>query len=327
LKEIVADILRKESPVSRSASMGGESIPLDKAGFRAIPDMSDDKRKVAFIDGGNNEIAASPHFALHLIRVFGVIYKGNRRIERKKYEFHCLATAEKREKGIVYSVKCYPINHSVAIPEFDAFDETLRVGNRKVSPSRICEAARRFAELDIAAEIAGGMSEGDIIVRDGDLTQEITHDGQFYDRLRKAADANGVIICGLSKTTDLATDDGYSLVSAIAGMAPDGIWYYPFEKYGISFAKLHPKSAYAFRIDCGTGHLDDVLPLLVENSRDPVFLGYPYGLIEADRHGRVSDAETGHARMRLKMAAGKDWKAIERSIRAGDAHSVLDNIG
>jgi len=66
--------------------------------------------------------------------------------------------------------------------------------------------------------------------------------------------------------------------------------------------------------------------LLKENSRDPVFLGYPYGLIEADRFSRISNQEKERLRLQLKLAFGRDYKRIEEFENSLNAHDILDSI-
>ncbi|MFB6199017.1 MAG: hypothetical protein ABEI52_12245, partial [Halobacteriaceae archaeon] len=60
-------------------------------------------------------------------------------------------------------------------------------------------------------------------------------------------------------------------------------------------------------------------------SDDPVFPGYPYGLIEADRLARVSHDEAAAKRTRLQSAFGKDWERVEKRLHTRDAHDILDS--
>ena len=108
-----------------------------------------------------------------------------------------------------------------------------------------------------------------------------------------------IVICALSKTCELFTDKGNSILSLLNEIQPDKEWYYyPItktnQKYEILFIKLNEKSKYIFRLDVlnkDMGKVEQVLSLLKSNSKDPVFLGYPYGLIEADRFARISNEE------------------------------------
>ena len=55
-------------------------------------------------------------------------------------------------------------------------------------------------------------------------------------------------------------------------------------------------------------------------------MGYPYGLIEADRFARVSNQERDSLKLRLRVMLGKEFKRIEKYINSTNAHEILDNI-
>jgi len=306
--------------------------------FHNIEGDGDSSIRIAFIDGGNNEIISSPDFSLHMIRIYEVIYRNNKRQSSNKYEFYCLASAYRDGDKIFYNVKTYPVNYDIKIGSFDSFDKTLMTGSHRVAVSKICESARKLAEFDIASRLAESMDKEDIIVMDGDLLASKTYEKGFFSKLYSKAEERGIAVCGLSKTTHLFTETGVSLVSALRSMAPDYAWYYypiaennnPAHPADIYIVKLHKSSGYCFKLEVYNKirySINKIACLLKANSTDPVFPGYPYGLIEADRLARVSNSETEYIRMKIKSAAGKVWKDIEKSIHAVDAHSVLDNIG
>ena len=61
-------------------------------------------------------------------------------------------------------------------------------------------------------------------------------------------------------------------------------------------------------------------------STDPIFLGYPYGLIAVDQGARIANEEKEFFQMQFKVTAGKDWESIASHLRSIDAHNVLDAI-
>ena len=69
-----------------------------------------------------------------------------------------------------------------------------------------------------------------------------------------------------------------------------------------------------------------VISLLAENAADPVFQGYPYGLIEADQWARISRQEEISLKTQLQAYLGKDEILAEEARHDEDAHSVLDAI-
>ena len=66
--------------------------------------------------------------------------------------------------------------------------------------------------------------------------------------------------------------------------------------------------------------------MLSANCKDPVFIGYPYGLIEADKNARISNQEKDMLLTLFSTKFGKDWERIKESLSNIDAHEILDNI-
>jgi len=72
--------------------------------------------------------------------------------------------------------------------------------------------------------------------------------------------------------------------------------------------------------------VNEILWLLKRNSIDPVFLGYPYGLVEADRFARVTNEELDYLKTRFMSKAGKWYKELVPYLNALNSHEILDNI-
>ena len=126
-------------------------------------------------------------------------------------------------------------------------------------------------------------------------------------------------------------------------IAPSGCWYYyPIaefsDKYYIAeiyFTKLHERSSYIFRlelhnnnkIDADSKHdADEILSTLMKNSKDSSFLGYPYGLIDADRFARVSNNEKQLMQARLAAKIGSSFQSLKEHLSSIDAHNILDSF-
>ena len=168
--------------------------------------------------------------------------------------------------------------------------------------------------------------EGDLASVTGDAAYDTI---AFYDATG-ARGANVVVpptrtgftVVGLSKTTQLLTNSGDSAVAVLAGLGK-GRWYYD-SKSEISFVRLHEKSNYVFRMDVfDFRKIKEIAGMLARYATDPVFLGYPYGLVEADRFARVSNEEKEYLKTLFLAEAGD----LGRYLRSQDAHSVLDSIG
>jgi hypothetical protein len=305
-------------------------IPLSKENFHLIGKAP--SRGMAFIDGSNVEILGAPDFSLQLIRTYATVHRENKREFAEKKEFFVLASVEKGETT-EYRINSFPEGFECITIE--AFDETLKTGNERVAVSRVGELVRSIAEIKESINVLSKLGAGDLVVRDGTLQPRLSFEAEYFKDLFSAARKREIAVAGLAKTTDLITDNGASLVAALEEMAPDGAWYYwpvvensnSVHQAEIFLVKLHALSKYVFRaeIDKEADH-EIVLSNLAANSTDPVFLGYPYGLVEAHRSAKINFQERLQLRTMLQAKAGTSWTSIEKSVRSLDAHDVLDRM-
>lgn len=218
-----------------------------------------------------------------------------------------------------------------------SFDETIKQGISRASISSMSNVIRRFSELKTAINAIDNLENSDIIVLDGSLQCAFTNEKKYFEKLYEKAQNKGVIICGLSKTTALMTDKGSSIANALNKFNIKGKWLYnpvaeiktSAHKAEMSFAKLHESSKYIFRLEIykeQKQHLNRVISLIANNCKDAVFIGYPYGLIEADKNARISNQEKDMLLTLFSTKAGKDWEKIKQSLSNIDAHDVLDSI-
>ncbi len=300
--------------------------------------------KMAFIDGGSSEIIKSSNFSLNLIRVYYAIYENNKRVKSKKSEFYSFISAKNIDNELFYNVDFIKLNNeNNIIPSnedllFSSQDETIRQGITRASISSVANIIRRFSEIKMAANIIDDLNENDIIVLDGSLQCTYTNEKKYFGGLyRKSAEKN-VIICGLSKTMTLMTDKGNSIANALNKFNFEGKWAYhpvadiknPQHEAEMSFVKLHEKSRHIFRFEIYKEQkekLMETICLLSDNCRDPVFFGYPYGLIDADKNARVPDQEKDMLLTLFSAKFGKDWGKVRNSLSNIDAHDILDKIG
>ena len=153
----------------------------------------------------------------------------------------------------------------------------------------------------------------------------------------KALEKN-VVICALSKTNTLISETGYPISALIEELSPESSWYYhPIVEINhtqhraeLFFVKLQNKSKHIFRFEVFKENKfdkDELFSLLKQNSKDPVFIGYPYGLIDADRFARVSNRETEYLKTLIISKAGKGWEKLTKYFSSVNAHDILDRIG
>ena len=333
-----------------------EPLPFSPASFIPIKDAEPSIR-IAFVDGGNQEILGAPNFSAQINRVYFNIFKGRNRIASNsmpsRVEFYSATMSDYRQEEIFYDTKVFPlkVEFEGLIPEdghlsFSSLDKTFTLGNQRADISHVASVARRFAEWEFAKHvIENELEKGDLIVHDGSLQTSLTNEQTYMARTLKAAMEKGVIFAGISKTSTLFTTTGLSLLGAVQKLAEDygvkGPWFLPIAKVAnlqhsafIYVVKLHENANYVFRYEIygeqakGMSNEDicGITSALASNSKDMSFPGYPYGLVDADSFARVSGDEIDSYRIPLMSEISKlgKWKKISRHICSGDAHSVLD---
>jgi NurA-like 5'-3' nuclease len=90
------------------------------------------------------------------------------------------------------------------------------------------------------------------------------------------------------------------------------------------FAKLNENAKHIFRIEFYKEvpfKIEESIGLLAFNSIDPVFLGYPYGLIDADNFARITNEEK--EMLKLRIIAGMENSNLLNEL---NAHEMLDKI-
>lgn len=329
IAEMLAEKLSQKAAASGNIVQLNDSslraVEFSSSSFRQIPEIRE-SRSIAFIDGGNNTIVESASFCLQAARVYHTVYSGNRRKSSSKKDFFVFASSSKKRVDV----------EVVGIDEefsgFDALDSTLALDRHRVSPSAAANACRKLAELRHALAVVDELGEGDVVVLDRDLQPAVTGEREILDKLYEKAGKKNVVVCGIAKTTKLLTDTGSSAAAAVSAKAPGNEWYCPVAEGSnarVYFIKLNRESRYVFRFDVCEKHegsAEKALSLLKQNSKDPVFLGYPYGMIEADRFARVSSEEAEYMKVRIMAKAGRKSKEILECMKSVDAHSVLDSI-
>ena len=218
-----------------------------------------------------------------------------------------------------------------------SLDETIKHGITRANISNVANVIRRFSEIKTAVNVIDNLENNGIIVLDGSLQCTFTNEKKYFEELYKKAEEKNITICGLSKTTTLMTDKGNSISNALNKYNVDGKWlYHPVaeiksisHKAEMAFVKLHEKSRHIFRFEIYKEQkekLHETVSLLAANCKDAVFLGYPYGLIEADKNARIPNQEKDMLLTLFSAKFGKDWEKIKESLSNVDAHDILDKI-
>jgi hypothetical protein len=322
-------------------------------------ELPEDERKICFVDGGNLELLNTPGLVIHLTRIGYCLYEGRDKIENLGVppfiDFYTLASASREKDEINYSIELIPRSEDDRkyLPDeedmvFNSFDRTLMVGMRRAQLTSAASSSRIFGEWKLAEKIISKcLGSADLIVRDGTLQTTVTGESKYSNKAYEEALKKNVIFTGLAKTSSLFTDSGMPLFSAISILAKrnelgDQRWFYhpivdikaPDHRAEMFGVRLHPKSKHVFRLEIlkdqaeKMGDYFDVVSQLAGNAMDATFLGYPYGLIEADRIGRVRGEEVEPHRIQLlaTLSGLGAWDELEAFIRAVDAHQIIDEI-
>ncbi|MBI4148930.1 hypothetical protein HY491_00635 [Candidatus Woesearchaeota archaeon] len=311
--EHIGEIIRAlQQAFPQRDMLHGSSIPLDARHFHPLPSMMPDL-PLTFIDGGNQEILGAPHFSLQFIRIVALTYAGTRKIRSTIHECFVLITAVPSQESFQYHALPFG---STLVPELFFRDEDIPQQEERTKARVVGGMVRRIAELRAALQKSG---ERCILVLDGALEARHPVEQELLTQLQQ----QDVTLCGLSKTTTLLTASGNTLTAALASRAPEGSawYYYPLEQgKPLYMLKLHPASRHLFSVHI-CGDVSGALAALRAHAQDPSFLGYPYGLIQADAHARVQNSE--HEYLRLACLARLHELP---ALHALDAHDILDTL-
>jgi len=309
-------------------------IEVNPNNFFTIPTIDNENKptnKIVFIDGGNAQILGGVNYSLQMLRVAACIYENNKQIENLKNECFGLTTTVPNNNELFFHTKLTP--QLTPMPTYSIYDKSLAPQGKLPSVSLIPEVARRFCEIQLATQMMDQLQQGDAVILDGLITPHYTGEIELVEQLLHKAKEKQVIVIGLAKTSRLMTESGSSAMDALKQHSPGGCWRYSAttkkETMTTHFVRLHDQSKHVFRIEVPSfclNDIDNILAQLKQNSTDPIFLGYPYGLIATDRFARVSNREQQYLKMALQSVAGQDYKELAQSLQAINAHEILDNV-
>ncbi len=215
--------------------------PLNSKYFTPIRRV-ETSRRLAFVDGGNQELIGAPNFSVQLNRAYFNMFAGTRVIQPKslpnKIEFISVTHADFRKGQIYYHTSIFAVNEKCAtfVPDwsdlsFNSVDRRIMVGNARADIGRVASIARRFAEWQYAQHIVNTeLHEKDILVMDGTLRTAFANESKYARAVYSVANEKGFLPTGLSKTSRLFTTTGLSLLGAVRRLALDNevgaVWYY-----------------------------------------------------------------------------------------------------
>ena len=322
--------------------VNNEEFRITPANFRNIPSTAN-PRRVAFVDGGNGTIIRSPGFFATINRLYSCTFCGSARVRQPRHprvEFFSLVThrmsSESEGYGMKHSARLFVPHreHGKYVPPGD----DVASGMRHAAPrgSQMESVARGLGEWLMAREVAGTLERGDMLVMDGSLTALDRIESKYAQNLYDVARSRGVIVCALSKTSHLLTRGGEPLLERARSISEEtGLerWYVnvadqlsSHDSGFVMAVQLHGLARYAFRFEIlreqharlSDGEKDHILASLASNSGDASFLGYPYGLVDADRYAQIRRSDVVLCRELLQSRA---------RATLGSASGYMSNIG
>ena len=312
-----------------------EYIPFEISDMNyniVYPSSSDSE--IIFIDGGNNEIIKASNFAVHLIRVCSTSFFGVDKKSVQVTEAYVFTRLETVDGELSFVSKVFPIKGALDIKDIiiKANDQRILLNGKMPEISSIAGHIRRICELAVGYSYSLNKTV-DFIVFDGGLDVNLKEEKEYLSKLIKNSITNDVHIAGLVKTNRIFTKSGEDLLVLLDKRAPMNVeWYYEIPtktSYYLNtyVVKLHKRSDYRFRLEYlkGKHDVEDLLTVLVENSKDQLFLGYPYGLILSDKKGRISNDEISYYRIKLE-ARMKDYPEVKKHFTTINAHDTLDRF-
>ena len=338
IEKISNIINEKEIFTEKYPKFSGEGYRAHKIDIKNFHEIKkiDSNKKIALIDGGNAEIIGSANFSLNLIRVCYVVYQDNKKINTKRLEILAFTKAANENDEIYFNTSFVNLNNDIRLDEisFNSLDHTLMHGINRAEINNVANAIRRFAEIKLAKYVADNRLS-DAIVLDGNLQCTITNEGIYLNELYASCEKNNVALGALGKTNSLFTENVNLLSAVLSGISTKSSWiYHPIvdiesnsHKAEMFFAKLHEKSKHVFRFEIFNiqkHKAEEIISMLASNSHDPVFLGYPYGLVLADSMSRISNHEKEALKTMLLVKLKS--KNIEKYLSASNAHQILDKI-
>lgn len=321
--------------LEESFSHDGDNLCLNAENLVSLKKTKEDisNKYVAFVDGGNATIILSNNFLMQSVKLAVPIYSNNSKVKTIRKEFFLGIIMKQDELNIVTD------------PEQD-FVDSLNIDKKTANKylkekdlEGFANLIRRLFELNFALELLQN-NEISILVIDGSLKSKELIENKIIDKIYSQAKLTNSVVIGLSKTSSFTLKNGKQLALVAEEIAENKLIPTPWLlKLGniesgqglqikTGLIKLVEKAYIPLRIDYfekDESRLGKICELIGQ-SNDPIFRGYPYGLIEADKEARVTNEDIKILRDEFVLRSGNNWKKIEKSMRTKNAHELLDKM-
>lgn len=277
--------------------LDGKKTMLKKEGFQPLPQSSSSEENLYFIDGGNQELLTTPLFTVQKIRIACVQYKGTKRIGIEEDTYFALATND----------KTVWLQNEDDVTRF-GFEENPVDSMRKT--------------LEYEKAVSKAQNKGFVIV-DGNISSKNVKQNTYKKVIKQTN------IVGITKTTTAKNEEGLPANLILHTFTKKNKIQKPylFFLHEANKVKTHLVCYHGYkvlRLDLTNKDVKNVLESLTKHFYDPVFLGYPYGLVDADDQARITNKEVQESALVLKKRLGLEtFEILKESY---DSHDVLDSI-
>jgi hypothetical protein len=331
--ELLVNIFAKEKhedvPLPEDESHLPEAIAIDT-------DISIDKiniikesarfETVAAVDGGSALLISSGGLQVGVCKGASAIYTGFSRTELKMTPEWMLASGEGIDNGFLDS---FLTEHGFSLESYPEWN------------SRI-DFARELLEFVLMKRNAGGDSIN-VVLMDGALNPALSSYSSEYNDFLRELYVKGVIVIGVSKSSTLRWSGNYPLISRFAEIIKElpcgntcfkrisGLksGYKPAPEIpDIYLAGLYAGLGPVLRLDIPSVYrssAESIIAGLAAISVDPEFPGYPYPLVEAHRHARITPSRKKHlSEIIRRMVTGRGIEPQVYEAAFGDYHNRLN---
>ncbi|MBI4140059.1 DNA double-strand break repair nuclease NurA [Candidatus Woesearchaeota archaeon] len=262
--------------------------------FKELPNPQ--KYSYCTIDGGSSEIFMSASAGVFIVRIYA------RHKKRERSEELAVALQDKNDKNKII-IKGQKTRINITINQQITGDFvnscTQAIGNY-----------RKLRELTKALDIAK-REKVEIIILDGNLETRTREESKIMEELVKECARKETTIIGFCKSTT-QTINNKPLTKIMNEKATLQKW---FAKHKSSYiVKLHKQAKTPYKIEI-IGNEEKALSFLHWNARDIATPGYPYTLIDADRHAQVSQKEKTRLKVLFHAYSKNKLKIDEEGVK------------
>lgn len=296
----------------------GRTLPIKDEFFKTVVPVSGGK--LGFVDAGSGLLLEGAGACVGFVRTYGCVWKEKKeRILDERFVV-VVARGERHLEATIFTKEGNLTNQL----QFDAFDPRISLQGKRAYPRDVLSVVRTWLELVMVERLCPKVGVGGVVVRDGDLSVRGELLEEVMENIKSVAKSLNVLVLGIAKTSTTLTDSGKSASLVLMERGPKGLWVFDAGQ-DVCFIKLHARSKFVFRCDIlgDLSLLHPALGSLAETAIDPVFLGYPYGLLDADRLAQVTKQEEEQLRLQFAIKSKERFGQLERST---SAHGILDSL-